>query len=1325
MRQSSNRGALFVLCALLSLTLTAQLWAVIVPEGDSAVHTKVYRHPDLSISNLYQPATRSQSAAMQQRLSALGMSPEGAHVDLRSGRFGTLITSVPMIPGSGAGNQLGWQKAAPRDEAGLKVAAWDAFENYLRGNLAALNIDPSEIGSGRKVTVARQGDLISIYAPRTVGGVPVRDSYVTMVINHGNMVLMGSHNWGDVRLSPVPNLTVDAAREVLRRHLDAVAFTAEWKKPHLVIVPTAQGDVRKITEGEGFNYRLAWAVAPRIDGDFGSWEGLIDAHNGELIAFEDTNHYATTRQVVGGVVPISNDGVVPDGIEQLGWPMPNANLGGGLFTNSEGDLQSCVDGNVTSTLSGTFVSMSDNCGAISLTSAGNIDFGASGGSDCTTPGFGGAGNTHASRSGFYELNRIKQLASSQLPNNEWLKGQLTANMNINQTCNAFWGNGGTVNFYRSGGGCGNTGEIAGVFDHEWGHGMDNNDAVPSISSPGEGIADVYAALRLNTSCIGRNFRLGNNCGGYGDPCTQCDGVRDIDKDNRASGQPHDLQWTDANCGSGSSTPCGGSTHCEGATYSEAVWNLYTDDLQGGAFNLDANTALEVAQYLTYNGAGNVGAWYQCSNDGQGNGDGCNGDGGYLNYLAADDDNGNLNDGTPHMTAIFAAFDRQGIACATPTVQNSGCAGTPATAPTVNASVSDRTVNLSWNAVSGASGYQVYRTDGVFACAFGKIKIGETTGTSFTDDQLLNGHGYSYVVIPMGAGPSCFGRASSCVSATPTAGANFAFGASSVAIQGGDGDGFVDNCETGTVSFDVTNIGNGSLTNLRIASITASHPGLTITTALPATINPSLAACGADQASFSFDATNAGLAFGDTIVFDVEVTSDELGANGKTTTISIANAESDFSLVASRSYTFESGLDSWQVINGTFTQTSPGGANGTAGHLRSSNAQPDACDHIRSPEVSLTATSTLSLYNQHDIEGFFAQGQVWYDRANLGLYNTADGSRTVVSPSGGRTYNASGPNGSCGTTGQAGWADTAASWAQSSWSSAALQAGAFAGELVQLDLRYGTDGLEQGFGFWFDEVVLTNFNELVPDAQNDSCVNNCGNGVIDAGEVCDGGLLGGESCGTQGCSAGGTLACNASCTGFDTSGCFGCTVCGDGVCESGEDCNSCATDCIGGTTTGAVCGNGICEAGDGEDCVTCAADCNGAQGGKPANRFCCGNGGSNPVGCGDSRCTTGGFSCTTVPVPSGSFCCGDLVCEGDESSANCSLDCGACDLFETSCTDGVDNDCDLFTDCDDSDCDLDAACQTGCTLGQPGDACVDGADCCSGNCKGKAGAKTCK
>ena len=53
-------------------------------------------------------------------------------------------------------------------------------------------------------------------------------------------------------------------------------------------------------------------------------------------------------------------------------------------------------------------------------------------------------------------------------------------------------------------------------------------------------------------------------------------------------------------------------------------------------------------------------------------------------------------------------------------------------------------------------------------------------------------------------------------------------------------------------------------------------------------------------------------------------------------------------------------------------------------------------------------------------------------------------------------------------------------------------------------------------------------------------------------------------------------------------------------------------------------------------------------------------------------------------------------------------------------DGIDNDCDGLTD----DADV-LDCQGTCDLGQVGDSCGIGSDCCSGNCKGKPGKKTCK
>ena len=95
----------------------------------------------------------------------------------------------------------------------------------------------------------------------------------------------------------------------------------------------------------------------------------------------------------------------------------------------------------------------------------------------------------------------------------------------------------------------------------------------------------------------------------------------------------------------------------------------------------------------------------------------------------------------------------------------------------------------------------------------------------------------------------------------------------------------------------------------------------------------------------------------------------------------------------------------------------------------------------------------------------------------------------MTPSAGRAYNASGTGGTCGTDLQGGWAGANATWATSTWNAAALQSGTFAGQLVQLETRYGTDSSVNNFGFRFDEVTLTNIDMQIADAQSNACASN--------------------------------------------------------------------------------------------------------------------------------------------------------------------------------------------------------------------------------------------
>ena len=779
LRPISFRSASLVL----ALAVSAPANAFVPPEKAPGVAGKAFSDPSLEIRDEFRRPTdleESQAAAALQRLETLGIPARSARIDARSGRFATLLAARPLLPGSGVGNNLSWsdlRRAAPASDAEVAEGAREAFLDFLAERSSALGIDVAELGTAR-VTVQENGDLIQIWVPRVVQGLPVRGSYLTAVVRFGNLVLFGAERWGAAPASLDVAWNLEEARARVAEHLAPLTSAGEWGRPERLMLPTSAESFRSgVDVGGGYDLRPVWAVRPSVADDHGHWEALVDAATGALLSFSDTNHYAEVR---GGVLPVSNDGVDPDGVEQPEWPMPylTVQTGSGSATADTGGNVTDA-GEITGSLEGTYVRMSDNCGAISLTQTNGLDFGTSGGTDCTTPGFGGAGNTHSSRTGFYELNKLIEMGRGQLPGNTWLQQQLTANMNINQSCNAFWSNlDGTVNFYRSGGGCSNTGEIAGVFDHEWGHGLDANDAAPGISSPsGEGIADLYMALRLNTSCIGRNFRA-IVCDGFGDPCLTCTGVRDIDYLERQSGNPHTFTWSNANCG--------GSVHCVGSVYAEAVWSLWKRILQAAPYGYDNNTAQEVVTRLTFLGGGNVGTWFSGSPPFGG----CAATGGYLNFLAADDDNGNLEDGTPHMGAIYEAFNDQEIACDSPAVQDSGCTGTPSMAPgNLALTPGNKRLDLSWNSVTGATEYHVFRTEGVFGCDFGKVNLGSTTNTTWEDTGLQNGREYSYIVVPKGPSDSCFGPASSCATDNPVGAPDFVVGCSpsSFTLQPGESD----------------------------------------------------------------------------------------------------------------------------------------------------------------------------------------------------------------------------------------------------------------------------------------------------------------------------------------------------------------------------------------------------------------------------------------------------------------------------------------------------------------------------------------------------------
>ena len=218
-----------------------------------------------------------------------------------------------------------------------------------------------------------------------------------------------------------------------------------------------------------------------------------------------------------------------------------------------------------------------------------------------------------------------------------------------------------------------------------------------------------------------------------------------------------------------------------------------------------------------------------------------------------------------------------------------------------------------------------------------------------------------------------------------------------------------------------------------------------------------------------------------------------------------------------------------------------------------------------------------------------------------------------------------------------------------------------------------------------------FESSVPPSVD--CQLICGNGNLDPEEECDGGL--------------GCTDCHCD-TGFEPTnpGSVACQpVCGNGILNPGEQCDGSigCTDCfcdLGFEPTvppsvdcQPTCGNSILDPGEACDgglgCTGCLCD-SAFEPTAPMSLHCqpkCGNGnldsGEECDRMNDAVCP--GLcqaDCTCGPY------CGDGTCDPGEDSCSCAADCGtppSSELLESTCADGLDNDCDGVIDAEDPDC----------------------------------------
>ncbi|MEM6989634.1 MAG: DUF4215 domain-containing protein [Myxococcota bacterium] len=260
-----------------------------------------------------------------------------------------------------------------------------------------------------------------------------------------------------------------------------------------------------------------------------------------------------------------------------------------------------------------------------------------------------------------------------------------------------------------------------------------------------------------------------------------------------------------------------------------------------------------------------------------------------------------------------------------------------------------------------------------------------------------------------------------------------------------------------------------------------------------------------------------------------------------------------------------------------------------------------------------------------------------------------------------------------------------------------------------DPACGDGILQMGAGEACDDGNADEFDACPSDCQ----LAECNDGVLEGTEDCEPALPLSSTCVDLGFEAG-SLACDPSTCNFDDSGCTGC---GDGVTDAGEDCDDgnqvtepcdygetectvCDDACQSVAGTVSYCGDAFVDAANGEtcddgnaatevcdygetECTVCDATCQLV----PGVVSFCGDGAADAAG--GEECDPVGFMpilCSTVDA---AFDMGAVAC-----TPGCTHDLSECSLCGDSVTEGLEE-CDDGDDGDDSN-----GCMSECVAGLP-------------------------
>jgi hypothetical protein len=355
-------------------------------------------------------------------------------------------------------------------------------------NLAGLRFAAAPRGAGKQAVHFQQ-----VYRMLDVVGGGANVTFT----EGGRLFLVGSTCYPGIDVDPVPRLTMIEARD--RAHADLTLDPATDRvaeRPRLLIlpVPSSAGTVE---------HHLAWRVSVDIREPRAIWVTYVDAHDGEILWRYNDVHFLDYAGTATGLVERSTycEGQATEAMPYLriqvaGLSSVTADASGNWSLTYAGTDSRAI----TADLYSPYVDLNNVAGAEGTFTG------------TATPGvplaisFTDANSQKDEKDVYRAVNDIHSFFQTLAPEFTYPNQRITANVSRNSTCNAYWD--GTINFYVAGDGCANTGQIMDVVQHEFGHGVQN--AILGQQGDeglGEGNGDILGNLMQMSPIVGRGFHL--------------------------------------------------------------------------------------------------------------------------------------------------------------------------------------------------------------------------------------------------------------------------------------------------------------------------------------------------------------------------------------------------------------------------------------------------------------------------------------------------------------------------------------------------------------------------------------------------------------------------------------------------------------------------------------------------------------------------------------------------------------------------------------------------------------------------------------------------